>query len=507
VKRKTWNRLLTGVAAVSLAIGTMAPVAFAATTLSTLPASGGLLIGNTFYSFTYIADNTSAVQTALNSAGISNVTLDIGGSIANFASFIATGNVSNTAFSAYARAHPATIPSGVTIDDVQNGVTVSSTYSSLPSTSTSTTGSLTSGTTSNCTTSTGTNSSTTSSGTSLGTSSTSTSTTGSSTISTTGTWTQVESIPQSFDGNNIDANIFTNNDGSIGTVYGTSQSVSTGSSSMTGYILVYNNGTWTQTNSIPDTNSVGFTEDNNGNMYVFSVNGNNQTLWAYNKGVLTQINGFPSGSQPDVSQDENGNFYVTAAASDGSTTIWESTNGINGPWTQIITGAPSGLILFPWLNNNGIMYGSSDNYNSATSTNTTTFWSYNNGKWTSIGNFSGYAYPESLNGTLYALVNTFSNGSNTATAYYDNNGSWTPVSGLPASVNNLQYFNGTLLAATNNGVYEDKNGSWVELKGDGSQSPNNVADLWQSTSGVIYAESANYQNTQSTTPITIWSYQ
>ena len=59
---------------------------------------------------------------------MSNVVLDLGGSIANLAAFIQSGNVSNTSFTTYASIHPATIPSGVIIDDVQNGVMVTSTY-------------------------------------------------------------------------------------------------------------------------------------------------------------------------------------------------------------------------------------------------------------------------------------------------------------------------------------------------------------------------------------------
>ena len=129
MQKKSWNRLLTSVAAVSLALSTMAPAAFAATT-SLLPSSGGLLIGNTFYSFTYIAGNTSLVQSALNSSGLTSTYLDLGGQIANFGSFITSGGTpSNSGFSSYATAHPYKIPSGITVMDEQNGNMVQSTYS------------------------------------------------------------------------------------------------------------------------------------------------------------------------------------------------------------------------------------------------------------------------------------------------------------------------------------------------------------------------------------------
>jgi YVTN family beta-propeller protein len=134
ITKKKKLTLVTASTALALLVG-VSGGALAATT-STLPSSGGLLIGNTFYSFMYIAENTSVVQMALNTAGMSGVALDLGGSIANLDSFIQSGNVSNAAFSNYASTHPATIPSGIAVDDVVNGTVTNSTYSTSISTST-----------------------------------------------------------------------------------------------------------------------------------------------------------------------------------------------------------------------------------------------------------------------------------------------------------------------------------------------------------------------------------
>ena len=169
---------------------------------NSLPASGGLYIANgaglgTFYSFTYIAENTQVVQAAINSAGsMNNVFLDIGGVTTNFGQFMtneAAAGISNATFVSYAQSNPYSIPSGITVDSVSQGSYNYSASSSsvtpptpptIPTSTTTSTGTSSSTSTSTSTTTSTSTSTSTSSGTSTSTtSSTSTATSTSTTTS------------------------------------------------------------------------------------------------------------------------------------------------------------------------------------------------------------------------------------------------------------------------------------------------------------------------------------
>lgn len=126
--------LLAATSAFAMLVG-MSGGAFAATT-STLPSSGGLIVNNTFYSFAYIGQNSNTVQPLLTAAGMNNVILDIGGSMANFGAFVSSGTTpTNNGFTTYAAAHSATLPNNLTVDDYVNGATSIATYTTPASVS------------------------------------------------------------------------------------------------------------------------------------------------------------------------------------------------------------------------------------------------------------------------------------------------------------------------------------------------------------------------------------
>jgi hypothetical protein len=472
--------LVTAGTVLSLLVG-MSGGALAATT-STLPTSGGLLIGNIFYSFMYIAENTSVVQAALNTAGISNVTLDLGGSMANLASFIATGNVSNTAFASYAKSYPATIPSGVTVDDVQNGTVVTATYAtSTVSVSGSTTSSITStGTTTGAT---------------------------SGMVSTTGTWTQVETIPGQVNGNGINIQEFIGNNNSLA-IYGSAISSSTATSTP---IWMFSNGAWTSMGSIPASNSsVQFWTDNNNDLYALTfsdTSGTNNTVWSYSNGNWTQMTDVPNGVS-SFWQDNNGSLYAITGSSNGSSTVWVSSNGtMSGTWTQE-SGWPSGISSLSWPDNSGIMYAVTNNF--ANGNTISTVYSYSNGAWTNIGQTPGYGeYIFSAGGSLYFLdaITTSGSTSTTQTVYSINGNMLTPVSGLPANLNWVTFVNDTLYAICNTGIFMNNNGNWVALPGSSSVvSGNQIMALWKSND-VLYAMIFHSSPSNSITKYSLWSYQ
>jgi hypothetical protein len=126
MKKSIRMNLVKASAITGLLIGGISTSAMA----NSLPASGGLYIANgaglgTFYSFTYIAENTQVVQAAINSAGnMNNVFLDIGGVTTNFGQFMtneAAAGISNATFISYAQSNPYSIPSGITVDSVSQG--------------------------------------------------------------------------------------------------------------------------------------------------------------------------------------------------------------------------------------------------------------------------------------------------------------------------------------------------------------------------------------------------